>query len=79
MPKKVMVAYKDATATTAGITAWTPANTAMRKLCLNRTGWVIGHPLSHGQPCSRAAEFRQNQRTLSVKSHDPCVTYLHEC
>jgi hypothetical protein len=38
MPKNMIVAYKEATATTVGITDWAPANTAMRKLCLNRTG-----------------------------------------
>ena len=46
MPKNMMVAYNEATATTAGMMACTPANTAMRKLCLNKTGWVIGYPLS---------------------------------
>jgi hypothetical protein len=33
-----MVAYKDATATMAGMIAWTPANIAIKKLCLARTG-----------------------------------------
>jgi hypothetical protein len=63
MPKKMMVAYKDATATTAGITAWMPANTAMRKLCLNRTGWVIGHPFQ-----SRAAFAVLARGGVSTKS-----------
>src|SRR5579863_9379043 len=43
MPKNTMVTYNEATATTAGITACTPARTAIRKLCLKRTGWVIGY------------------------------------
>src|ERR1700721_1193636 len=41
MPKNTMVTYSDPTATTAGMTACTPANTAIRKLCLNKTGCVI--------------------------------------
>jgi hypothetical protein len=47
IPKNMMVAYNEVTATTAGITACMPAKIAMRKLCLNNTGWVIGYPLSH--------------------------------
>src|SRR5208282_4871374 len=46
-PNITMVAYSEAMATTAGITACTAVNSAIRKLCLNRTGWVIPCPLSH--------------------------------
>jgi hypothetical protein len=63
IPKNTIVTYSEATATTAGMIAWTLANTAMRKLCLNRTGWVIGYPLNRRRrlPCSRVAEARQYQ------------------
>ena len=44
-PKNMMVAYSEATATTAGTSACTPVSIAMRKLCLSRTGWVIWSPL----------------------------------
>src|SRR5271170_1501087 len=35
-----IVAYRQPTATNAGSIACTPIMTAIRKLCLNRTGWV---------------------------------------
>src|SRR5271167_77801 len=44
-PNRMMVVYSEATATTVGITACTPIIIAMRKLCLNKTGWVIWYPL----------------------------------
>src|SRR6202140_1023515 len=53
-----------------------PANTAMRKLCLNRTGWVIGYPLSRGRR-SRVVEVQQNQSALSFNSIVSCVTYFN--
>jgi hypothetical protein len=44
-PNSVMVAPNEATATTAGTTAWIPVIIAIRKLCFSKTGWVIGYPL----------------------------------
>src|ERR1700674_3802358 len=49
MPKNTMVTYSDPTATNAGMIACKPANTAIRKLCLNKTGWVIEYPLCQGR------------------------------
>jgi len=40
-PSRMIVAYSDATATSAGIMACAPANRAIRKLCFARTGWVM--------------------------------------
>src|ERR1700728_5183493 len=56
-----------------------PASIAMRKLCLNKSGWVIGHPLSHAHRSRRArvAKVRHELTALSVKSLDSCVTYFH--
>ncbi len=49
-PSRMMVAYSDATATTAGMSACAPASMAMRKLCFARTGWVISYPLNRSRP-----------------------------
>src|ERR1035441_3816282 len=78
LPSSVMVAYSEATATTAGMTAWMTASTAIRKLCLNKTGWVIRCPLnrSHRYRCSRVVEVRQTQCALSGKFRTACVIYI---
>src|ERR1700679_1164637 len=70
MPKNTMVTYSDATATSAGMIACRPANTAIRKIFLNKTGWVIEYPLCQGRllRCRRVAGVRQNQSLLSAKS-----------
>src|SRR5271167_767912 len=39
--KKTIVAQSDATATMAGMMAWNSAITAIEKLCLSKTGWLI--------------------------------------
>ena len=51
----MMVAYSEATATIAGTIACTPANTAIRKLCFSKTGWVIWYPLKHDRPCAMSS------------------------
>jgi hypothetical protein len=77
LPKKVMVAYSEATATIAGTMDCTAANIAIRKLCLYRTGWVIGYPLSHEQ-CSSLRVVEARQALLSAKYIYACVTYFRK-
>jgi hypothetical protein len=63
----MMVAYSEATATTAGTTACTPVNIAMRKLCFSSTGWVIWNPLERERLCLYV--FGRN----SMARHDRCI------
>src|SRR5277367_4100642 len=74
MPKKTMVRYRESTATAAGTTAWIVASIAIRKLCLYKTGWVIGYPLD-GQhlPGLRVAKVLHKQTRLSAK---PIYSYV---
>src|ERR1700690_1630090 len=65
-PNRMMVAYSEATATTAGTTAWTPVNMAMRKLCFSRTGWVILNPL---EPAGREFYFWELIRGATCALH----------
>ncbi len=66
-PNITMVAYSEAIATTAGITACTAVNSAIRKLCLNRTGWVISCPLSHLPYTIIISEPRGSMRDAFLK------------